>query len=118
MTADDVEIVRSSAVIDRRYRGRTGTNLCMKPKKRNQSQEKPRIDQYYRLAPWKICIGLGVLILIFFAKSFTAALLFDSESIIKFDPRIRTVNRVNVEQILTRDYWFPTQESVLYRPLT
>ena len=90
----------------------------MKPKKRNQEQEKPRLDQPYRLAPWKICIGLGVLILIFFANSFTAALLFDSESIIKFDPRIRAVNPVNVEQILTRDYWFPTQESVLYRPLT
>src|SRR2546423_14598473 len=67
--------------------------------------------------PW-LCCALGLLILIFYWNSFTAPLLFDSETIIKMDPRIREANFANVEQILTRDYWFPAQESVLYRPLT
>ena len=58
------------------------------------------------------------MILGFYWNSFTAPLLYDSESIIGDDPRIRVLSLVNIEQILTRDYWFPTQESVLYRPLT
>src|ERR1051326_6597499 len=67
--------------------------------------------------PWLFC-GLGLMILIFYWNSFTAPFLFDSESIIGADPRIRVLSLINIEQILTRDYWFPTQESVLYRPLT
>ena len=67
--------------------------------------------------PW-LCLGLGLMILGFYWNSFTAPLLYDSESIIGDDPRIRVLSLVNIEQILTRDYWFPTQESVLYRPLT
>ncbi len=90
----------------------------MKQKKRNQEQKKAQRDQRHGLTQRQLCIGLGLLILVFFANSFTAPLLFDSESIIKMDPRIRGVNSSNLEQILTRDYWFPTQESTLYRPLT
>src|SRR3954471_8928152 len=63
-------------------------------------------------------LGLGLFILIFYANSFTTPLLFDSEIIIKMDPRIRTVSTANFQEILTRDYWFPTQASTLYRPLT
>ena len=67
--------------------------------------------------PW-VCCALGLLILIFYSNSFTVPFLFDSETIVKMDPRIREVNLTNIEQILTRDYWFPAQESILYRPLT
>ncbi|HYR43984.1 MAG TPA: hypothetical protein VER98_13225, partial [Terriglobia bacterium] len=65
-----------------------------------------------------LCLGLGTLILIFYANSFTAGLLFDSEIIIKMDPRLRGVNWINLQNILTRNYWWPTDESILYRPLT
>ena len=65
-----------------------------------------------------VYLGLGLLILVFYFNSFTSALLFDSEIIIKMDPRIRAVTSSNISQILTRDYWYPSQQSVLYRPLT
>ena len=64
------------------------------------------------------CLALGLLILIFYSNSFTAGLLFDSEFIVGMDPRLRTLNWTNLEQIFTRSYWWPTQESNLYRPLT
>ena len=65
-----------------------------------------------------LCIGLGVLILIFYWNSFTAGLLFDSDSIIKMDPRLRGLNWINLQNILTRNYWWPNDEGTLYRPLT
>src|SRR5436305_1390934 len=65
-----------------------------------------------------LCLGLGLLILIVYSNSFTAALLFDSEVIIKMDPRLRSLNLDNLGNILTRNYWWPGSESVLYRPLT
>src|SRR5438128_11283433 len=65
-----------------------------------------------------LCLGLGLLILIFYANSFSAGLLFDSESIIKMDPRLRGVNWTNLQNIFAHSYWWPTDESNLYRPLT
>jgi tetratricopeptide (TPR) repeat protein len=80
------------------------------PKKRNPPPAAIHV-------PW-LCLALGLLILIVYSNSFTVPFLFDSEIIVKMDPRIRAATFANAEQILTRDYWFPNQESVLYRPLT
>src|SRR5437867_4526084 len=68
--------------------------------------------------PLWLCLGLGLLILIPYANSFRAGLLFDSDILVRQDSRLRALNRVNIEQILTRSYWWPSQESILYRPLT
>src|SRR5437870_4711947 len=65
-----------------------------------------------------LCIGLGLLILIFYANSFTAGLAFDSEVIVKMDPRLRAASLTNLENIFAYSYWWPDHESVLYRPLT
>src|SRR5215510_12136435 len=65
-----------------------------------------------------LCFGLGLLILIFYANSFSAGLLFDSDILIRQDPRLRALSRINIEQILTHDYWWPAQESIVYRPVT
>src|SRR6266566_4143353 len=65
-----------------------------------------------------LCLVLGLLTLAFYANSFTAGLLFDSDTIIRLDPRLRGLHWANIEQILTHDYWWPSDASVLYRPLT
>ena len=65
-----------------------------------------------------LCLVLGLLTLVFYANSFTAGLLFDSDTIIRLDPRLRGLHWANIEQILTHDYWWPSDASVLYRPLT
>src|ERR1051325_7979408 len=67
---------------------------------------------------WWVFAGLGLLILVFYANSFSAALLFDSESIIKLDTRLREVTWATLQNIFTHSYWWPTDESNLYRPLT
>jgi len=64
-----------------------------------------------------LCLGLGLLILVFYSNSFHAGLLFDSEIIIKGDPRLRGLNWTNLQQIISRNYWWP-MESNVYRPLT
>src|SRR5206468_7853816 len=33
-------------------------------------------------------------------------------------PRLRGLDWTNFQQILTHDYWWPSDQSVLYRPLT
>ena len=76
-----------------------------------------RPENYLPPQLW-LFLGLGLLILIFYANSFSAGLLFDSEVIIKTDPRLRGLNWINLRNIFTRNYWWPTDESVLYRPLT
>ena len=63
-------------------------------------------------------LSLGLLVLVFYSNSFTVGLLFDSDTIIRLDPRLRGLHWANLEQILTHDYWWPSDKSVLYRPLT
>src|SRR6185369_2492425 len=63
-------------------------------------------------------LGLGLLILICYANSMGADLVFDSATIISKDPRLRAWNSENLEHILTRGYWWPSAEDTLYRPLT
>ena len=63
-------------------------------------------------------IGLGVLILIVYANSFSAGMVFDSAPIIQDDPRLRQLTFNNLEQIFTLNYWWPSQDTPLYRPLT
>src|SRR5439155_11484434 len=38
--------------------------------------------------------------------------------LIRDDPRLRTITSTNLERILTENYWWPSQESLVYRPVT
>jgi protein O-mannosyl-transferase len=67
---------------------------------------------------WPKFVGLGILILIVYANSFTAGLVFDSVPIIQDDPRLRQVSLENLGKIFTLNYWWPSQYTPLYRPLT
>ena len=67
---------------------------------------------------WPKFVGLGALILIVYANSFTAAFVFDSVPIIQDDPRLRQLSLGNLEKIFTLNYWWPSQYTPLYRPLT
>src|SRR4026208_746527 len=67
---------------------------------------------------WPKFVGLGILILIVYANSFTAGLVFDSVPIIQDDPRLRQVSLENLGRIFTLNYWWPSQYTPLYRPLT
>ena len=74
-----------------------------------------KIDEFPQI--W-LCLGLGMLILVFYWNSFSAGLVFDSNTLIRQDPRLRAVSWVNIEQILTHNYWWPSREGNLYRPVT
>src|SRR5437868_84896 len=73
--------------------------------------------RYGRSDLWP-CLILGLLILIVYSNSFTARLVFDNATAIRDDPRLRAINATNLEKIFTENYWWPSQESLVYRPVT
>ncbi len=51
-------------------------------------------------------------------RSFRAGFARDSTAIILEDPRLRTVSPENLKLVFEENYWWPTAEGGLYRPLT
>jgi tetratricopeptide (TPR) repeat protein len=62
--------------------------------------------------------GLWILTLAVYSNSFEAGLVFDNAVIIGHDQRIRAATAANLGLIFTREYWYPSTFSGLYRPLT
>jgi tetratricopeptide (TPR) repeat protein len=53
-----------------------------------------------------------------YSNTFQAAFTRDSGTIILADPRLRAVNHQNVKLIFQENYWWPSAEGGIYRPLT
>src|SRR5260370_15461267 len=60
---------------------------------------------------------LLTLVLVTYANSFAGAFLGDSGALILEDPRVHEVSRDNLDLILKQQYWYPTADSGIYRPL-
>src|SRR5439155_12058475 len=67
--------------------------------------------------PSLLALLLLGLVLATYANSFDGAFLGDSGAIILEDPRIREVNPDNLALIFRQQYWYPTADSGVYRPL-
>jgi tetratricopeptide (TPR) repeat protein len=65
-----------------------------------------------------ILVGLWFAALLVYSNSFQAALTYDNGVIIGQDPRIRSLTSANAGQIFNEEYWYPTNGTGLYRPLT
>lgn len=68
-------------------------------------------------------IGLGFVLflalLVTYSNSFEGPFLLDNQQIILLDPRLRAFEwEPNIHNIFTKDYWWPTLASDLYRPIT
>ena len=61
---------------------------------------------------------LAVICVVAFWNSFQAGLLLDNQTILLRDPRLRAVDWEGVRAVFAHQYWWPTAESQLYRPLT
>jgi tetratricopeptide (TPR) repeat protein len=57
-------------------------------------------------------------LLLAYSNSFKGDLSFDSATVVRDDPRIRTVAPQNLYAIWSTGYWFDNQDPSLYRPLT
>src|ERR1017187_95698 len=66
----------------------------------------------------EVLVVLAGLVLMAYANSFGAGFTRDNRPLILDDPRVHSVSRQHLEEILTHDYWGSTFESGLYRPLT
>jgi tetratricopeptide (TPR) repeat protein len=66
-------------------------------------------------------VAAGILALVCgmaYWNSFRAGLLLDNQSIILQDVRLRAIDWHSIRNIFTFNYWWPTGESDLFRPLT
>lgn len=61
---------------------------------------------------------LWVLALLAYSNSFRDGLVYDNHFVIGKDTRVHQVTAENIKLILTKDYWYKTNLSALYRPLT
>jgi protein O-mannosyl-transferase len=61
---------------------------------------------------------LGAACLLAYWNSFRAEFLLDNQAIILQDVRLRAADWQSLREIFTFNYWFPTFESDLFRPLT
>lgn len=71
-----------------------------------------------RPAIWVLVLLIGAILLSAYANSFKAPLLLDNKVVIGADVRIRGFTWDNLKLIFTKDYWYPSLPSDLYRPLT
>jgi protein O-mannosyl-transferase len=62
--------------------------------------------------------ALALVCCVAYWNSFRAGLILDNSQIILQDPRLRSVDWQSVRDIFTLNYWWPTGESDLFRPLT
>jgi len=60
---------------------------------------------------------LLTLTLLTYANSFDGAFLGDSGAVVLEDPRVHQVNGDNLALIFREQYWYPSADSGVYRPL-
>jgi hypothetical protein len=65
-----------------------------------------------------IILALGVVLLLTYANSFHAGFTLDNKYQILEDPRIRGFNEQNLRLIFSNEYWWPSFQGGLYRPVT
>ena len=62
--------------------------------------------------------ALWLLALIAYSNSFEGGFVFDNAPILQNDPRIRAMDAENIRLIFTKEYWFDSATTGLYRPMT
>lgn len=62
--------------------------------------------------------ALCVITLLAYSNSFHGGLVIDNRFLILDDPRVHEATSNNVDLIFDHSYWWPTNETSLYRPLT
>lgn len=78
----------------------------------------PEAPKPPRLKHVLICAALGVVTLLAYSNSFHGGFVIDSRYIILKDTRLQQATAENVNLIFQHTYWWPTNESGLYRPAT
>ena len=78
----------------------------------------PVLDFRHLLARTLATLVLACALFAAYSNSFRVGFTQDSGTIILEDPRLRTASRQNLKLIFQENYWWPSAESGLYRPLT
>jgi hypothetical protein len=81
----------------------------------------PTVEVVSAVAPWRRhavpLLVLWGMALAAYSNSFRAGLVYDNHLIVAQDSRLRQVTEENVRLILTKDYWYRSSVSSLYRPV-
>ncbi len=97
-----------------------GVRLMRQRRGRAAGGKVPAADRASRREPgaWVAAAALALVVGLAYSNSFRAALILDNVPIILQDPRLRAADWSSLGAILSRNYWWPTGDSNLYRPLT
>ena len=63
------------------------------------------------------CLVLLLLVFLVYSNSFQSGWVLDNQFIIKLDPRNKQASWENLKLIWGKDYWWPKQETLAYRPI-
>jgi protein O-mannosyl-transferase len=98
---------------------RPGTRQRPDSRQRRDSRPRQPSPEAARLVTLRLAAAaLLALCAAIYWNSFGVGFLLDNTPIILGDPRIRTIDWQNVRDIFAFNYWYPTFESDLFRPLT
>jgi hypothetical protein len=89
---------------------------CITPGIRLFSTPAPNVLKL-RTCVW-VAAALAAIALVIYSDSLTNGFTLDSSFILLRDPRIQRATATNLKLILTKEYWFPSFYSGLYRPFT
>lgn len=89
----------------------------MKVPVRTKHRPPVRLNEASRRHGWLVAVTLAGAIALAYGNALQAGLIFDSEVIIRQDPRIQTLNLENLRAMFLDDYWHGLKSN-LYRPLT
>jgi tetratricopeptide (TPR) repeat protein len=97
--------------------------MAKKPDKRRGGAVRRKPDAALPVAGSSLALPLAAALLaavclVAYWNSFRAQFLLDSQTVILSDPRLRSVEWQSIWDIFTRQYWWPSLESRLFRPLT
>jgi hypothetical protein len=84
----------------------------------SNSKSKQQPAHWLWRSRWTVPLILGLVVLVTFADGLDGGFVLDNLSIIVNDTRIQRCTFENLYLIFSRNYWWPTFESDLYRPLT
>ena len=70
------------------------------------------------IPPVALALGLAILTFLAYSNSFDAALTMDSPTLVERDTRLREASEENLHLIWTKNYWWPSRPSNLFRPMT
>jgi len=119
MAASEIDVAMPGAAAGREAEQSRMNEVCVSKNRAGVRRALPAwpalsVDRGWLFAAAALAVAVGGA----YANSLTGEMVLDNGTIINQDTRIRACTLANAKLILERNYWWPSWESDLFRPLT